>query len=156
MSWRRQIEPMVRPFFFRWARATRGLTLGVRGLVTNAAGEVLLIEHTYVHGWFMPGGGVERGETCEQAVHRELVEEAGILSTGRPRLLSLHSNEPRFPGDHVLVYHVETYTHCQPTSRGEISRMGWFGVNDLPQGVTDGTRSRIEEALAGRPSDVFW
>ena len=132
------------------------MTLGVRGLVTNAAGEVLLIQHTYVKGWSMPGGGVERGETAEEALSRELVEEAGVRVTGRPRLLSFHSNQIRFPGDHVLIYRVENWEPCKATSRGEIRALGWFPPDDLPADITPSTRRRIEEALGGEEPHPHW
>jgi 8-oxo-dGTP pyrophosphatase MutT (NUDIX family) len=73
-TWKRRLEPLARPFFFFWSRLTRGKTLGVRALVTDEQGRVLLIEHTYVLGWWLPGGGVDRGETAHQAVARELRE----------------------------------------------------------------------------------
>lgn len=39
----------------------RPMTLGVRGLVLDVpAKTVMLIRHTYVPGWHLPGGGVER------------------------------------------------------------------------------------------------
>ncbi len=138
------------------SRLTRGLTLGVRGLVTDEAGRVLLIQHTYVHGWYMPGGGVERGETTEQALARELVEEAGIVVVGRPRLISVHSNNVKFPGDHVLVYRVEQWRACPPTSRGEIHAIDWFAPDALPPDISPSTRRRIEESLRAMESDPNW
>ncbi|MDB5456444.1 MAG: MutT/nudix family protein, partial [Caulobacter sp.] len=90
MLWLRRVEPLARPLIHAWFRLRRGLTLGVRGLVTDADGKVLLVSHTYVPGWHLPGGGVERGESAEQAVVRELAEEAGVRAIGRPRLLSVH------------------------------------------------------------------
>jgi ADP-ribose pyrophosphatase YjhB (NUDIX family) len=156
MLWRRKIEPFTRPAYRLFARLTRGLTLGVRGLVTDEAGRVLLIQHTYVPGWHMPGGGVERGETCEQALARELVEEAGIEVVGRPRLLAIHSNHAKFRGDHVLTYRVERWRPCAATSRGEIHAADWFAPDALPDGTTGGTRRRVEEALAAADHGPHW
>src|SRR5580704_19087855 len=99
MLWRRRLQPIAQPIFRTYSRFSRGMTLGVRGVVLNEAREVLLVEHTYVHGWHLPGGGVERGESTETAMARELVEEAGVKVTAPPRLVAIHANLGRFRGD---------------------------------------------------------
>jgi ADP-ribose pyrophosphatase YjhB (NUDIX family) len=147
MPWRRPLQPIVQPLYRLYARASRGMTLGVRGVVTNAAGEVLLVEHTYMPGWHLPGGGVERGETAEQAMARELVEEVGVRVIGSPALRAIHANLGQFRGDHVLVYRIDAWEACEATSRGEILKMGWFAPSRLPQATTSLTRRRIEEGL---------
>ena len=156
MTWKRRVEPLVRPALKTHARLTRGLTLGVRGMVFDAEGRVLLIQHTYVRGWHLPGGGVERNETVREALERELIEEAGIRLTGEPSLLGIYSNARVFRGDHVLIYRVDEWEACPQTSRGEIHCIDWFSPDALPDGITGGTRRRIEEALGARPPDVFW
>lgn len=156
MTWKRRVEPFVRPLVQTHARVSRGLTLGVRGMVFDEAGRVLLIEHTYVRGWHLPGGGVEKNETVHEALFRELEEEAGVRPTGQPALLGIYSNAPVFRGDHVLIYRIDDWERCQMTSRGEIHAVDWFAPDALPDGVTAGTRRRIEEALGARPPSVFW
>ncbi len=156
MNWRRVVEPFTRPLFFAWSRMTRGKTLGVRGIVLDDAGRVLLIEHTYVRGWHLPGGGVDAGETTEGAVVRELRVEAGVEAIGRPRLLSIHSSERLFKGDHVLVYRVDQWRKVAASSHGEILHAGFFAPDALPEATTRATRERIAEALGGAESALEW
>ena len=156
MLWPSRLEPLTRPLFQARARWTRGLTLGVRGMVRDEAGRVLLLKHTYTPGWHMPGGGVERGETGEQALARELVEEAGIELSGQPRLRSIHSSDATFRGDHILFFQVDTWRRVPATSRGEIHAVEWFAPDALPGDVTGGTRRRITEALSGAEPDPLW
>jgi len=126
------------------------MTLGVRGVVLNEAREVLLVEHTYIHGWHLPGGGVERGESAEEALARELIEEAGVRLEGPPVLVALHVNRTNFRGDHVALFRVEDWSGCEPTSVGEIHDVRWFSPDALPPGVTEKTRERIAAAIANR------
>jgi len=156
MLWRRRLEPIVRPLIRTHARLQRGLTLGVRGVVVDSEGRVLLVEHTYIPGWHLPGGGVERGEAAADALARELEEEAGVRPAGASRLVSVHSNHRRYRGDHVLVYVVEAWTPAPATSRGEIHQIGWFALDRLPAGVADGTRARLAEIFNGEPVDPDW
>ena len=76
-NWQRDIsgrlwESFGRSMLHSYWRVTRGMTLGVRGLVVDGAGRILLVQHSYVRGWHLPGGGVEPGETMQQALAREL------------------------------------------------------------------------------------
>ena len=43
-----------------WFALARGMTLGVRAAAFDEGGRVFLVRHSYVPGWHMPGGGVER------------------------------------------------------------------------------------------------
>lgn len=155
-NWRRHIEPFTRPLFFAFSRLTRGKTLGVRGLVRDQAGRVLLVRHTYLTGWWLPGGGVDGGETTQTAVVRELREEAGVIARSPPRLLSVHSNERFFRGDHVLVFQVDAFDLTEHTSHGEIAEVGWFDPHALPEDINAASARRIAEALTGAPADPLW
>ncbi len=155
-DWKKVVEPYSRPLFFAYSRATRGKTLGVRGLVLDDKGRVLLIEHTYLDGWWLPGGGVDAMETAHAAVARELREEAGVSPLELPKLLSVHSNERFFPGDHVLLFRVDRWEPCEMTSHAEIKNVDFFEVDKLPDNINGGSLRRIQEALLGFPQDPLW
>ncbi len=156
MSLKRRLYHWLLPAYRFAMRRVRGLTLGVRVIVFDDQGRVLLIEHTYTPGWHLPGGGVERGESLELAAERELEEEAGVRPTGRPGLVSVHDNGMSFPGDHVVVYRLDHWSPTPPTAKGEILRREWFDPRALPEGTSRGTRRRIAEALDGTPPDLLW
>lgn len=155
-TWRTRIEPFTRPLFFAWSRVSRGMTLGVRGLAVDGEGRVLLVKHTYLDGWWLPGGGVERGQTCEEALVREMREEAGLIVEGRPVLASVHSNERFFRGDHVLVYRIDRFSITDRAGRGEIADIGWFHPAALPADTTRATRDRLAEIFDGAPPSASW
>ncbi|MFT4175448.1 MAG: NUDIX domain-containing protein [Luteolibacter sp.] len=53
----------------------------VAALMVNSAGSLLICERWTVPGaWQFPQGGVDPGETLEQALYREVMEEIGISS----------------------------------------------------------------------------
>lgn len=156
MAWRTRIEPFTRPLFFAFSRATRGMTLGVRGVATDAEGRVLLVKHTYLAGWWLPGGGVDRGETMHDAVVREMREEAGLIAGVPPRLISLHSNERFFRGDHVAVFAIDAWTMGERTSHGEIAEIGWFAPDALPQDAHRSTVARLGEIFGEIQTDTRW
>jgi len=51
--------------------------VSVAALVTNNNGDILLVKSP-LRGWEYPGGLIEPGETFQQALHREVMEEAGV------------------------------------------------------------------------------
>ena len=154
--WRTLIEPFTRPLFFAVSRATRGMTLGVRVVATDGEGRVCLVKHTYLAGWWLPGGGVDRGETTQGSAVRELREETGLVATAPPRLISMHSNERFFRGDHVLVYGVDAWTSGERTSHGEIAEVGWFHPDALPEDAHRSTRARLGEIFGGVDATHDW
>jgi ADP-ribose pyrophosphatase YjhB (NUDIX family) len=138
-------------------RFARGLTLGVRALVVDGQGRVLLVKHSYVSGWHLPGGGVEADETLLEALARELLEETGVELTAQPVLHGVFFNRRASRRDHVALFVVRQFRQVRvPAPNHEIVAHGFFPANALPDGTTPATRARIAEVLEGRPSGERW
>jgi ADP-ribose pyrophosphatase YjhB (NUDIX family) len=143
--------------FHTWFLLARPMTLGVRALVLDARDGVLLVRHTYVPGWHLPGGGVERGETALDALTRELEEEGNIVLEEEPRLHGIFFNKAVSPRDHVVVYIVRRFRQSAPRAPDrEIAEARFFARDALPQGVSRATRSRLAEVLEGAAVAPIW
>ncbi|NNF78337.1 MAG: NUDIX domain-containing protein [Rhizobiales bacterium] len=139
-----------------WFRLTRGLTLGVRVVVQNPQGHILLVRHTYSPGWLLPGGGVERGEIAEEAAAREVLEETGVSVTQPLKLINIYNNDAIFLGDHVLLYMGQATDAASQKGSLEIAEARFFAPTELPEDTTAGTKRRIREMLDAAPVAGHW
>lgn len=144
--------------FYTWFRLSRPMTLGVRAAVENEAGAVLIVKHTYTKGWYLPGGGVERGEPVLDALARELREEGGVELTGTPALFGVYSNHRIMRNDHVILYRVsaDQWRPCASDHRGEIAETAWVMPADAPGDITPGNGRRFAELFRGEPINPYW
>ena len=154
---RQRLEPYLRKIFHLYFRFARGMTLGVRAVVLDADNRVFLVKHTYVSGWYLPGGGVEVGQSFREAMLRELMEEGRIEVLGEPVLLGVYLNSHVSSRDHVAVYVVRQFRQDRaPEPNREIAETGFFALDSLPADTTEGTRLRLAEVLHGRPAGITW
>ncbi len=112
---------------------------GVGGVVYSSKG-ILLVRRDKDPGkglWSIPGGGVEVGETQEDALIREIYEETGV----RCRIIRLVSTADIILPDaegkieyHYLLNHyiAEAYTEELRPESAE-AEVGWFPLDRLPQ-----------------------
>jgi 8-oxo-dGTP diphosphatase len=100
-------------------------------------GKILLVRHekkgrTY---WLLPGGGVEFGESLDEALQRELREECGI-ATRTGRLLFINSSIPQDRHRHVLNYtfvgEVAGGQAKLSENDGVLKEVAWIPRADLP------------------------
>ncbi len=135
----------------------RPMTLGVRGVVIDKDDCVLLVRHGYVSGWHFPGGGVEPGESCGQALARELEEEACVALSGPPLLHGVFFNAQASRRDHVALFVVRAFSlrGARAPDR-EIKEAQFFPRAGLPDGATGATRARLAEIFDGAPVQERW
>ena len=97
---------------------------GVIGIAFTPAGRIILVQHSYVRGWYPPGGGRKHGEGAAAAVIRELSEEIGL-----ERWSSLKPVTGQDDDGGVFVLRDAIY-HPRPSL--EIQTVAEFDIGDLP------------------------
>ena len=96
------------------------------------AGRVLLVRRKYPPpGWALPGGFVDVGETLEQAVCRETLEETGLRVT-KLRQLHTYSDPKRDPRQHTVGTIFEVEAEGEPIAGDDAAECRFFPLDALP------------------------
>jgi 8-oxo-dGTP pyrophosphatase MutT (NUDIX family) len=130
----------------------RPILIGVRTMMIKND-KVLLVRHTYIPGWFMPGGGLKRGETLEQAARREVFEETGA-QLGKITLMGAYTSFLSWKTDHGIVFMCKDF-EITGKSDNEIAEVRAFSLNELPKDLWPSHRLRLEEYAKGVPQPQF-
>lgn len=135
---------------------TRPLTMGVR-VILRDGDQILLVRHTYVPGWHLPGGGVDPGETIYHAAARELREECAIAPRSALILQSIHFQKRVNNRDHVALLLADgSASDLKFQSSREIAEAAFFPWDELPEGTTQSTKKRLSECFEKTPMDEHW
>ena len=131
-----------------WWRVRRPELHGCNAIVVNPAGDVLLVRHSYQSPdkWTLPGGGIGRDESAEQAAVREVAEEVGCRLTD-PRCIGVETAPLSGARNHIHLVVGETADSPVPDGR-EIVAAVFFAANALPATINAAARGRIERWLA--------
>lgn len=129
---------------------------GTCAAVFNEQGEILLQRRADNGFWSMPGGGVDPGESVEQAIIREVWEETG-LHVRVVRLVGVYSDPHNYMvvqyPDGTIVHGVSLCFVCTRLSgtlhiSHESTDIGYFPVHALPDPTMPSHRLRLQDVLA--------
>ncbi|WP_321338965.1 NUDIX domain-containing protein [Breoghania sp.] len=152
------LKPLTQRLIALGTLVLRPMTVGVRAAVFDAEGRVFLVRHTYLPGWYLPGGGVDPGESAQVSVIRELHEEGNIEVAGTPQLFGLYLNRKLSRRNHVALYVIREWSYSSEPVRPsrEIAEAGFFALTDLPEELTAATRRRLDEIAVGMQQSDIW
>lgn len=104
-------------------------------------GVLMLWRHRFITetwGWEIPAGGIEAGETPEQAAEREAVEEAGWQPLGLRRLGAYAPSN----GSSDQVFHIFAASGAvhvgEPTDPSESERIEWVPEEEVRKLLANG------------------
>lgn len=127
--------------------------VGAGALLTNAAGEVLLVNPTYKPGWEIPGGAMDPDEYPRETLRREIGEELGLeIEPGRLLVTDFILARPERPRPSTMhVYECGVLDEAQQESIRlqveELSEYRFVPEDELSQYLPGRLLRRMREAL---------
>jgi 8-oxo-dGTP diphosphatase len=125
--------------------------IGVFALIFNHEKQILLGLRRDIDWWNLPGGGMESGETVDEALCREVMEETGLVVKVE-RLVGVYSKPQK--QEVVLTFLCQVIGGIlQSTEETRESR--YFAPNFLPENTLPKHRQRIEDALLNQQRTII-
>lgn len=104
-------------------------SVGAICVIERDDGSLLLLRNSYRRGWGLPGGLLRRGESAEDAAHREVREEIGIeVELRDPPLVVVDPWARRVD----VVYRARTGADDVKSTSPEVVEARWFPRGELP------------------------
>lgn len=139
--------PLIERTFLRmllhWKWLAYPTTVGAQALV-ECDGKFLLVRPSYSRGWHLPGGGVERGETPDRALLRELEEEIGLKTCLPPQLERVYTYKAGLVTCINILYRINE-AHYDFKPNWEIRAVCFVDPDNPPEDVGQRTLQWLRE-----------
>jgi ADP-ribose pyrophosphatase YjhB (NUDIX family) len=128
---KRTLVQLVYPWLRLYWFLVRPKTFGVQCVIQHG-GDILLVRNTYGRKqWTFPGGRIARGETEEEAIRREVLEEVGLFLEPLQHLGTFDATID-YKQDHVAVFAGVSPDRRVTIDPAEILEARWFQPQHLP------------------------
>lgn len=138
----RALLQMVHHIRHRWRKWRKAELRGCSVIISNSAGDILMLRHSYGPDvWAFPGGGIARGEAASDAAIREVREELGVdLDEVEP----VATLQEEISGSPQTAYLFAARSDAPPTpDRREIVEARYFAPDALPDTIGKVSASRL-------------
>ena len=132
---------------------------GVRGVVVDAAGRVLLAQRADNRQWALVSGMLEPGDQPARGLVREIFEETAVVAEPE-RVVSVGAVGPFTNPNGDVCEFLDVVFLCRYVSGtarvndDESLAVGWFGLDELPE-LMAGHLTSIHRALASAEAAHF-
>ncbi|WP_223789868.1 (deoxy)nucleoside triphosphate pyrophosphohydrolase [Marinicella meishanensis] len=124
-------------------------------VLQNGQGEVLLTQrqsHQHLPGlWEYPGGKVETGESRQQALQRECLEELGYRPINPSPILEIPH---QYPNKRVCLHVFHEHNPQASVHSAEQQNMRWVPIIELPSVPLPPANATITEYLLNRTNNT--
>lgn len=119
-------------------------------IIIEIDGGIVLIERKNPpHGWALPGGFVDWGESLEEAAVREAKEETS-LDVDLIRQFHAYSDPSRDPRHHTITVVFVAWTDGVPKARDDAANLGIFTRNTLPSPIVFDHAAILDDYFSDR------
>lgn len=117
--------------------------------------KILLVRHSYVRGWLLPGGGIGRAEPPAEAILRELKEEIGLVRSSPPEFVGLYPRRTGWVTNVIALYRIDDAEfNFRPNF--EIREVQFADPVAPPDGTPPSVRRRLLEFARLQPQSARW
>jgi len=121
------VNPIRQFYWFVFRPKTRGVKC-----IIQWEDKILFVHLTYANLiWTVPGGGVNKNESFEEAVRREVKEEVGI-TLGEVKMFREYINTKQYKIDTVQCFWSKVKEPYFKIDNLEISEAKWSNIADIP------------------------
>lgn len=141
------IYKVIHPFVVFYWKIIKPKTYGSRAIILSE-NSILLAKNINSKHWSLPGGKIEKDESPEQCLIRELKEELDIdVSSSEYKLGEYIANkEGKLDTVHIFIIRLKSSYFKK---QWELADAKWFALSELPEDISPAGLRRIREFQNG-------
>ncbi len=145
---KRFIYKITHPFIKFYWKIFKPKTFGSRAIVICNR-NILLVKNININYWSLPGGKIDKGETPENCVLRELKEELDLNGVEIDYKLGQYVSKKEGKSDTIYIFVIKVKDFVFK-KQWELEDAKWFSLDNLPENISPAGFLRIKEYISGK------